>query len=1071
MSSLDSNDQNDREILLEQLATTQDTLRRLRSRKVVRIALAIADIRVKVAKPIKKDDPNRQRARIFQAESLSIKYQFLDRLRRHKGLYARTKTAYGFYVRTRNTLRPGRRRESQSLSSGARKDFDYESSDTLRQKARAYYEVNPDVSDLLVSVIMPTRNRQNEIGNAIQSVLKQTHGNLELIIIDDGSSDDTVRQVEEVTASEPRVRLITQTAQGVGAARNAALHQVVGDFVTFLDSDNQWDPDFLKVLLCSAHSSKSDECEVFYTAMVNVHDDGRRDYRGKSFDHTEMRRGNIVDINSVLIRRTAATRSLFDTTLKRFNDWDYLLCLADYSRFTYLPFLGVIYNQGSSTDRISNGIPRLYRKLVETRANYSLSNSLYYALARRQIRLEQLNFEIAICIGAPRGNRHVWGDYNYAVSLKHAFERRGHQTTIVYHNEKIPTQSDIAIQLLGLCDFEIPDGCMSVGWVISHPNLHLEDLLKSGPPRYHFCFVASKSLAEMLRVLTNSDRIFYLPQCTDPNMFMPSSFDAEERHGILFVGNSRKAPRRLVERVGALTDALEIFGSGWSDRVPKSCIQGTQVHYKDLGTKYRTASLLLNDHWPAMRDFGIISNRVFDSVMAGTPVLTDDHPSIRTLFGPEVLQESDIEDFEEFVQNKVELKRVDSEVIAWIRSEHSFDARAETILETIFPPSYQYGESGSEETLAVSVPTSSPSLINSARSGTGTASRGRLVVLPQGTMTGYTSSAYIRQFLPLTSEPFISEKTLEIASLTKPVGRDMTENDCLLISRTAVSSVDDALEILEFRKLKKFKLAIDIDDALHLIDEFHPEYEIYRPRVAALEILLANADVVMTSTDKLAGTLNGVSGRVETIPNGLDPRLWRPYARTTDGLATDSSFNVLYYGTKTHQKDLELIWPVLQELGEKGQLQLILIGVTPGDVRERWVTNLSYVSGRYPDFVRRLVARRHMFGVGIAPLVEDSFNSLKSDIKLWEYTALGIPSIASDAGPYGCSDARSTLCADTADWYQALMDNRSKHESRREKTFNLDSYEVQEAEEANWRQIRTASEVKKEIIDALSATQ
>jgi glycosyltransferase involved in cell wall biosynthesis len=89
----------------------------------------------------------------------------------------------------------------------------------------------------LISIITPAYNAERYIAKAVQSVLKQTWQNWELIIVNDGSSDGTRSYL--VTLSDPRIRVIHRANQGVSAARNAALDMACGEYITFLDADDE----------------------------------------------------------------------------------------------------------------------------------------------------------------------------------------------------------------------------------------------------------------------------------------------------------------------------------------------------------------------------------------------------------------------------------------------------------------------------------------------------------------------------------------------------------------------------------------------------------------------------------------------------------------------------------------------------------------------------------------------------------------------------------------------------------------------------------------------------------------
>jgi len=96
----------------------------------------------------------------------------------------------------------------------------------------------------LVSVIIPTYNRRAMVKEAIDSVLSQTFTGFELIVVDDGSTDGTARELEEY---EQRLRLIRQERRGVAAARNSGARVAAGQYLAFLDSDDLWLPKKLEI--------------------------------------------------------------------------------------------------------------------------------------------------------------------------------------------------------------------------------------------------------------------------------------------------------------------------------------------------------------------------------------------------------------------------------------------------------------------------------------------------------------------------------------------------------------------------------------------------------------------------------------------------------------------------------------------------------------------------------------------------------------------------------------------------------------------------------------------------------
>ena len=95
-----------------------------------------------------------------------------------------------------------------------------------------------------VSVVIPSYNSSSYIMDAVKSVLNQTYDNLEVIIADDASTDDTRAVIRKIR--EPRVKLIERTENGgAAAARNSAIRAATGRYIAFLDSDDYWLPDKL----------------------------------------------------------------------------------------------------------------------------------------------------------------------------------------------------------------------------------------------------------------------------------------------------------------------------------------------------------------------------------------------------------------------------------------------------------------------------------------------------------------------------------------------------------------------------------------------------------------------------------------------------------------------------------------------------------------------------------------------------------------------------------------------------------------------------------------------------------
>lgn len=128
-----------------------------------------------------------------------------------------------------------------------------------------------------VSVIMPAYNSELYIRESIDSVLAQSFTEFELIVVDDGSTDATATIVQSVT--DQRVRLIRQPNRGVSVARNTGLEAARGEFITFLDSDDLYYPDFLKTLYQLIQSNQTEMSFSNYSESYHAEDMNKTDIK------------------------------------------------------------------------------------------------------------------------------------------------------------------------------------------------------------------------------------------------------------------------------------------------------------------------------------------------------------------------------------------------------------------------------------------------------------------------------------------------------------------------------------------------------------------------------------------------------------------------------------------------------------------------------------------------------------------------------------------------------------------------------------------------------------------------
>lgn len=204
-----------------------------------------------------------------------------------------------------------------------------------------------------VSVVIPTFNRADRIGQAISSVLDQAIDGLEIIVVDDGSTDHTT---EVVARFGSRVRYLTQSRAGVSAARNAGIRAAASDRIALLDSDDWWLPGKLAAQMrffdyqTEALICQTEEIWIRNGRRVNP---GRRHLKPAGMIFKRSLALCLISPSAVLMRRALLEKvGLFDETLPACEDYDLWLRVA--SRYpVHLIVSPLIAKTGGHPDQLS----------------------------------------------------------------------------------------------------------------------------------------------------------------------------------------------------------------------------------------------------------------------------------------------------------------------------------------------------------------------------------------------------------------------------------------------------------------------------------------------------------------------------------------------------------------------------------------------------------------------------------------------------------------------------------------------------------------------------------------------
>ena len=197
----------------------------------------------------------------------------------------------------------------------------------------------------LVSVVLPTYNRAYTISRAIDSVLDQTHSDLELIVVDDGSNDDTNDVLKEYMKKDSRVTYARQEHLGANRARNYGIRLARGRYLAFQDSDAVWFSDKLEKLL-NVSSWYNESYAGVFSAFYRCDQDGNKYIIPK--DKIELLQwedqfsmlliNNFIDTASMLLKKEAVKDIKgFNDNLPRFQDWEFCLRLGFKYKLYYYP--------------------------------------------------------------------------------------------------------------------------------------------------------------------------------------------------------------------------------------------------------------------------------------------------------------------------------------------------------------------------------------------------------------------------------------------------------------------------------------------------------------------------------------------------------------------------------------------------------------------------------------------------------------------------------------------------------------------------------------------------------------
>lgn len=217
---------------------------------------------------------------------------------------------------------------------------------------------------VMVSVVIPVFNREKLIRKAVNSILEQTYSDLELIVVDDGSTDRTKDILQ--TINDKRLRYIYQKNAGACAARNRGIFLAKGEYIAFHDSDDEWYREKLQRQLDMLHKVNAD---IIFCGFEKIFSDGTKSIIPKRkeerfYSQKELIYESMVSTQTILGKAAAVKNIKFDESMPRMQDYDFIIRASEeYSIYYLNQVLVTVFEQ---PDSITAGKKQYMKRLEVT---------------------------------------------------------------------------------------------------------------------------------------------------------------------------------------------------------------------------------------------------------------------------------------------------------------------------------------------------------------------------------------------------------------------------------------------------------------------------------------------------------------------------------------------------------------------------------------------------------------------------------------------------------------------------------------------------------------------------------
>lgn len=537
-----------------------------------------------------------------------------------------------------------------------------------------------------VSIIIPVYNVGEYLRQCLDSIIHQTLKEIEIICVNDGSTDNSLDILQEYASHDSRISIYSSVHVGTGKCRNCALEVVKGEYIGFVDPDDWVEEEYFEKLYNAGTPEASDI--VFQTNRIEINpeinrqvvigtDSAKNDlaYRFNIIQQSahlwsKIFRKNFIDKFKLRNAYTKRSQDLL-FTIPAILLADKIVCVENakyFYRKGHKSVCQAAYTEKEIRD-ISDVYQQIYSILDQENPNVKslvqLKENLFYKRNFPQLtKSEQHNLRSfigkkyftdfvtdetkpVICIKNPAPNtvdKLWWGDYWLGLDLAIALKNIGYEVRVDYKEEFSNRGKEIiTIVIRGAhpCNY-LDKSKINVLYLISCWDRVSTVELKN----YDFILVCS--LPKQKELQRKGLNAYYFPQFTNPTRFFPV-LDGKYKHSILFVGNAYAGLRPAVKYSVDNKLPISVYGKFWEKKIDDSYIKGLYIDNNELHKYYSNADIVLNDTTDTMRQNGFVSNRIYDVTACKGFLISDYIPEIAKTYGNNIPMYKNAKEFNKLI--------------------------------------------------------------------------------------------------------------------------------------------------------------------------------------------------------------------------------------------------------------------------------------------------------------------------------------------------------------------------------------------------------------------------------------